>query len=453
MKASKTIDMCNGPLFSKLLLYALPLAATGVLQLLYNAADLVVVGKFTGDNALAAVGSTSSLVNLIVNLFMGLSVGVTAVVARHYGAGDETKIRESVHTAMTLSVISGIIVMIIGLILCEPLLILMDTPDEVLPLSVLYLRIYFLGMPAMMIYNFGAGILRAVGNTKHPLIFLAVSGMINVILNLVLVVGFGRGVDGVAIATVVSQVVSATLVVHFLTKNTGSIRLEPSRLGVHRIPCIDIMRIGIPAGIQSSVFSVSNVLIQSSINGFGPVAMAGSTAAGNIEGFVYIVMNAFSQAALTFTGQNLGAKKPERISKVLRQCSLLVFVSGAAMGLLCLLFQDTLLGIYTDDPQVIEMGAIRLQIIISTYFLCGIMEVISGVLRGMGYSTTPMITSLIGACGFRILWIYTIFRLTPTLAMLYISYPVSWVLTVAAHLICYAIVRPRLFRRLTKNTA
>lgn len=451
MTVSKGLDMCNGPIFSKLLLYSLPLAATGVLQLLYNAADLVVVGRFTGDNALAAVGATTALVNMITSLFLGLSVGVTAVVARHDGADDNEKMQKSIHTAMTLSIISGIIVMVIGLILCKPLLILMDTPSQILPLSVLYLRIYFLGMPATMVYNFGAGVLRAVGDTQRPLIFLSSSGLVNVLLNLLLVVGLKRGVDGVAVATVVSQILSAVMVVIFLLRHPGDVRLTPSKLRLHCSSCFDILRIGIPAGIQSALFSISNVLIQSSVNGFGPIVVAGNTAASNIDSFIGIIVNSFSQAALTFTGQNLGAKKPERISLILRQTSLLVVLFGLFLGGLCVLFKDTLLGFYTTDPEAIKAGTIHLQLLASPYFIAGLMEVISGVLRGMGYSASSMFISLFGVCGFRIFWIYVVFKASPTMFVLFSNYPVSWALTTAALYIFYFYARKRLHRQLSTS--
>lgn len=449
MNKAKHIDMCNGPLFTKILQYATPLMLTGILQLLYNAADVIVVGKFADDNALAAVTSTGSLVNLLVSVFVGITTGVVATVSRHYGAEDKEKLHSSVHTAMTVAILCGIVVTVLGLLLSEPLLVLMDSPPEVLPEAVQYLRCYFWGMPAFMIYNFGASILRAVGDARRPLLFLLISGAINVVLNLWFVISFQMRAVGVGAATAISQYVSAILVIICLLKEPGEIRLTPSKLRIDKQRLLEFLNVGLPAGLQSSIFSISNVLIQSTINGFGAIVIAGSGAAANIEGFIYMAMNSFYQAVLTFSGQNFGAKQPKRIMRSMWYCLLLVVIAGVLLSLLLLPFQEFFLGIYTDTPETIAAGKTRLQVIATTYFLCGMMEVMCGVMRGMGFSTVPMIISLLGACGLRILWIYTVFPLSPTLFTLFLSYPVTWAITFTAHFICFHLVKKRLFRPIT----
>ena len=441
------IDMCNGPLFGKILIFAVPLMPSGMLQLFFNAADIIVVGQFVGHTALAAVGSTGSLINLLVNVFVGLSVGTNVLVARYYGARDAKHLHETVHTSVLTSVLSGTALIVIGLILAEPLLTLMGTPDDVLDQAALYMRIYFVGMPASMLYNFGAAILRAVGDTKRPLYFLFISGIVNVILNLVLVLVFHLGVAGVAIATVTSQVISAVLVALCLIKTDAPYRLELKKLRIHKSKLLEIIKIGLPAGMQGAVFSISNVLIQSSINSFGSTVMAGSTAASNIENFVYTAMNALYQTALSFTGQNVGGGKYKRIGKIMRICVLDVTAIGILLGGGAYLCGSTLLSIYTSDPQVIQYGLERMMFVCLPYFLCGIMDTLVGSLRGMGYSIMPMIVSLTGACVLRIVWIMTIFQMNPTLSTLFLSYPVSWFVTALAHFICYLIVHHRFMKK------
>ena len=441
------IDMCNGPLFGKILIFAVPLMLSGMLQLFFNAADIIVVGQFVGHTALAAVGSTGSLINLLVNVFVGLSVGTNVLVARYYGARDAKHLHETVHTSVLTSVLSGTALIVIGLILAEPLLTLMGTPDDVLDQAALYMRIYFVGMPASMLYNFGAAILRAVGDTKRPLYFLFISGIVNVILNLVLVLVFHLGVAGVAIATVTSQVISAVLVALCLIKTDAPYRLELKKLRIHKSKLLEIIKIGLPAGMQGAVFSISNVLIQSSINSFGSTVMAGSTAASNIENFVYTAMNALYQTALSFTGQNVGCGKYKRIGKIMRICVLDVTAIGILLGGGAYLCGSTLLSIYTSDPQVIQYGLERMMFVCLPYFLCGIMDTLVGSLRGMGYSIMPMIVSLTGACVLRIVWIMTIFQMNPTLSTLFLSYPVSWFVTALAHFICYLIVHHRFMKK------
>ncbi len=447
MKKSYEIDMCNGPLLGKIFMFAIPLMLSSILQLLFNAADIIVVGRFTGSTALAAVGSTSSLINLLVNLFIGVSVGANVLVARFYGAKDEENIQQTIHTAVLTALVGGIVLIFLGVLIAKPMLTLMGTPDNVLDQAALYMRIYFCGMPAFMLYNFGAAILRAIGDTKRPLYFLILAGIVNVILNLFFVIVCHMGVAGVALATIISQTISAALIIRCLIKNDGICRLYLSKLRIHKSKLIFMLRIGVPAGLQGVIFNVSNVLIQSSINSFGSVIMAGNTAASNIEGFVYVSMNALHQTALSFTGQNMGAGKYKRIDKLLMECVVIVSIIGLLMGNGAYLMGNHLLGIYSSDAEVIQYGLIRLSIIASTYFLCGAMDVFAGAIRGMGYSILPMTVSLIGACAFRVVWIFTIFRWHHTLMSLYISYPISWALTALVHFMCYLIVRKREFSK------
>lgn len=439
MSRSYEIDMCSGPLVPKILQFSIPLMLSGILQLLFNAADIIVVGQFTGSAAMAAVGSTSSLNNLIINIFIGLSLGSSVLMARYYGAKDTEDIHQLVHTSIMLSLISGAGLIVIGTALARPLLELMGTPHDVIDQAVLYMRIIFLGMPALMTYNFGAGILRAIGDTKRPLAFLFVAGVVNVILNLFFVIVFGLGVAGVAIATIISQYISAVLVLRCLMKDDAPYRLEIRKLRMHRRMLMQIIRVGLPAGIQSAVFNISNVLIQSSINSFGSIAVAGNTAATNIEGFVTTSMNAIYQASTSFTSQNVGAGNKERIVPVLLSCLSIVAILGAALGWLAFLGGRFLLGIYSSDPEVIAYGMNRMSVLCTTYFLCGMMDTTCGSIRGLGYSIAPTIVSLAGACGLRVLWIYTIFRLDRSLYTLYISYPISWAITFSAHIICFIV--------------
>ena len=446
-KVHYEMDMTTGALLPKVLRFSLPLILTSVLQLLYNAADVVVVGQFAGAQALAAVGSTGALTNLLVNLFMGLSVGASVVIARSYGAQDYKAIQKGVHTSITVAAIAGVVVGIIGVFASKPLLKMMSSPDDVIDLAALYMRIFFMGMPFNMLYNFGASVLRAIGDTKRPLYFLSISGVVNVVLNLILVVVFHMSVAGVAIATVASQIISAVLVLLCLIRSEGAIHLDLKKLRIDPQQLKVIVQVGLPAGLQGSLFSISNVLIQSTVNSFGSIAMAGNAAAGNLEGFVYVAMNAIHQAALTFASQNLGAKKIDRVKRSMWVCLGTVGVIGLLLGLVFLLFQQPLLMLYNSDPEVLKYGMLRLAIILPTYFLCGMMDVMVGQLRGVGYSIMPMIVSLTGACLFRVAWIYFVFPFDPTLTNLYTSYPISWGLTFAVHLICYLIVAPRKLRK------
>ena len=434
------INMTEGPLLPKILAFSGPLILTGILQLLYNAADVIVVGNYAGHEALAAVSSTGSLINLLVNVFMGLSVGASVAVARHYGARDIRAMRKAEHTAMTLALFMGVGVGILGFLLVRPLLQLMDSPPDVIDGASLYVRIYFLGMPANMLYNFGAATMRAVGDTKRPMLYLMIAGLVNVLLNLLLVIVFHMDVAGVAIATVASQVVSMVLVLLCLFRTRGAIQLNLSECRIDRKSLRDIIRIGLPAGLQGSLFSISNVLIQSSVNSFGSLVVAGNGVACNIEGFVYTAMNAQHQADMTFASQNYGAGKPDRVKRTMWCCLGVVTAIGLSMGLLILLFGRPLLGLYNQEPEVIAKGMIRMGIIMPTYFLCGLMDVMVGQLRGVGYSIMPTIVSLTGACLLRIIWILTVFAQNHDLTVLYMSYPVSWFVTFVIHFLCYMLI-------------
>ena len=431
------IDMTTGALIPKIIQFSLPLMLTGILQLLYNAADVIVVGNFAGHTALAAVSSTGSLINLLVNIFMGLSVGASVVIAQAYGAGDILRMRRAEHTAMTLALIMGIGVGIMGFLLARPMLEWMDSPPDVIDGASLYVRIYFLGMPANMLYNFGAAVLRAVGDTRRPLYYLTVSGLVTVALNLLLVIAFQMDVAGVAIATVASQVVSMVLVLMCLLRTHGPVKLEIRECRIDRKSALSMVRVGLPAGLQGSLFSISNVLIQSSVNSFGSLVVAGNGVSSNIEGFVYTAMNAQHQACMTFASQNYGAGRMDRVKKTMWSCLGIVAAVGLGMGMLVYAFGGSLMGLYNSDPEVISYGLVRMGIILPTYFICGMMDVMVGQMRGIGFSIMPMVVSLAGACGLRIVWIMTIFAANHTLPVLYASYPVSWGVTFAIHLICY----------------
>ena len=443
-KTSKyEIDMCNGSILDKLVSFSIPLMLSGILQLLFNAVDIIVVGQFTGNEALAAVGSTTALINVFVNLFIGISLGASVLAARFYATGQEKEMTETVHTSITLALISGIAMGIIGVIAAKGALELMDTPDNVLNLSTLYMRIYFMGMPFFMLYNYGAAILRAVGDTKRPLLFLIISGATNVVLNLLLVIQFHLGVAGVAIATVISQCISCILVLRCLYPSDGSYQLRFTKLGFKTRYVKQIFQIGIPAGIQSTIINFSNVLLQSSVNSFGSVAMAGYTAANNILGFLYVSVNSITQACMSFTSQNYGVRKFKRMDKVLLECLGLTVIVALVLGGGSYLFGAELMHIYTKSTKVIECGVDIMLYTTVTYFLCGIMDLLPGALRGMGHSTVPMILSVIGTVGTRIVWIYVIFPCHRSLDFLFISYPVSWLLTIVMQVICFYFVRKK----------
>lgn len=454
MSKKYEMDLTSGPVARKVLIYAFPIMLSGILQLLFNAADVIVVGRFAGKESLAAVGSTSSLINLLINLFVGISVGCNVIVAKSYGSGKEKDIRESVHTSVALSFISGIILVFVGFFTARFWLLLMGTPEDVIGKSVLYMRIFFLGMPVIMSYNFGSAILRAVGDTKRPLYYLSAAGVLNVILNLFFVIGLKMDVAGVAMATVISQVLSAFLVLRCLTRLEGPLKLNLRELSIEKGKLKQILQIGLPAGMQGIVFSISNVLIQSSVNSFGSVVMAGNSAAMNIESFVYIAMNAFYQANLSFTSQNVGAGRYDRIRRILFVCEGYAILFGVLLGWLVVLNGKTFLGIYSSDPEVIKYGLIRLWYISGVYFFCGMMDTLVGSIRGLGYSVLPMIVSVTGVCGFRIVWILLVFSRIHTLPVLYLSYLVSWVITFLLHAACFGyIYRKRIRPRIMASAA
>ena len=449
------MDMCSGPILRKMLMFALPLMLSSILQLLFNAADIVVVGKFAGDNSLAAVGSNTALINLLTNLFIGLSIGANVVAARHYGAKAWDDLRRTVHTAMLLSMLSGALLLVLGVIGAEQMLIWMQTPEEVLPLATVYLRIYFLGMISTMVYNFGSALLRAVGDTKRPLYFLLCAGIINVILNLLFVIGFQMDVMGVAIATVISETVSALLVLRCLVKEKGGIHLELRAMRIDRKKMLQILGIGLPAGFQGVVFALSNVVIQSSVNIFGNIVVAGNSAAANLEGFVYMAMNAFYQTTLSFVSQNYGAGEQKRINRIVLLGEACVIVTGTLLGNMVVFFGNDLLQIYSNNPEVIAAGMVRLHYISMIYALCGIMDVMVGALRGIGYSIMPMIVSIVGVCVLRLIWLATVFQIPEfhKIETVYLSYPVTWILTSLVYIVFFVWIRIRSARKKSAPSA
>ena len=447
MKQNKyEIDMCNGTIMDKLISFSLPLMLSGILQLMFNAVDIIVVGRFSGSQALAAVGSTTALINVFTNLFIGISLGANVLAARFYAAGKDREMSDTVHTAVTLALVSGIVMAFVGLIFSRWALELMGTPDDVIGQSALYMKIYFLGMPFFMLYNYGAAILRAVGDTKRPLIFLVISGVVNAVLNLILVIMFHMDVAGVAIATVISQLISCILVLRCLRTSKTSYQLHFGKLRINTVYLKQIFQVGIPAGIQSTVINLSNALLQSSVNSFGSTAMAGYTAANNIFGFLYVAVNSVTQACMSFTSQNYGVHKFKRMDKVLVDCLIISVVTSFSLGGGAYFFGSEILKIYTADPEVIRCGLEILSYTTVPYFLCGIMDLFPGALRGMGHSGVPMILSVIGTVGTRIVWIFGIFPHHRSLAVLFISYPASWMLTIIMQVTCFYFVRRKVHR-------
>ena len=440
--------MCNGTIMDKLISFSLPLMLSGILQLMFNAVDIVVVGRFSGSQALAAVGSTTALINVFTNLFIGISLGANVLAARFFAAGKDREMSETVHTSITLALISGVIMAFVGLFFSRGALELMATPSDVIDQSALYMKIYFLGMPFFMLYNYGAAILRAVGDTKRPLIFLIISGSVNAVLNMILVIVFHLDVAGVAIATVISQMISCILVLRCLYRSEGSYQLRFSRLMINKTYLKQIFQVGIPAGIQSTVINFSNVLLQSSVNSFGSTAMAGYTAANNIFGFLYVAVNSVTQACMSFTSQNYGVKKTKRMDRVLIDCIILSILIATVMGGAFYVFGPQILSVYNKEPDVIKSGMEILSFTTLTYFLCGIMDLFPGAMRGMGRSGVPMILSIIGTVGTRIFWIYVVFPRNRALDVLFISYPVSWGLTIAMQVCCFILVRRKVHREI-----
>ena len=447
MKSNKyEIDMCNGSIMDKLVSFALPLMLSGILQLMFNAVDIIVVGRFSGSEALAAVGSTTALINVFTNLFIGISLGANVLAARFFAAGRREEMSETVHTSITLALISGIFMAFVGLVFSKGALELMGTPEDVIGLSTLYMRIYFMGMPFFMLYNYGAAILRAVGDTKRPLYFLIIAGVINAGLNMVLVIVFGLGVSGVGIATVFSQMVSCVLVLTCLCRTEGSYKLSFSKLSIKGYYLKQIFQVGIPAGIQSTVINFSNALLQSSVNSFGSTAMAGYTAANNILGFLYVSINSVTQACMSFTSQNFGVGKYKRMYRVLIDCMILSVGAALVLGCGAYFFGAEILQIYTEEADVIQCGVEILSITTVPYFLCGIMDLFPGALRGMGYSAVPMVLSIIGTVGMRVLWIFVFFPQHRSLYFLFISYPASWIATIVMQVVCYYFVRKHCYK-------
>ncbi len=447
MEKRYSLDMTSGPFLKKILIFSVPLMLTGLLQLAYNSADVIVVGRFVGSQALAAVGSTGSLVNLFLNVFLGLSMGSGVMVARHIGESDEKAVHECVHTAMLMSIICGIFIGTVGFFFSSKMLKLMDVPDDVIDLATLYLKIYFLGSPGLLAYNFGASIVRATGDTKRPLYILTFSGIVNVVLNLVLILVFKMGVSGVAIATIVSQYLSAILIIIYLAKMPNACRLIFKKLKIYKEEVKSIVRLGIPAGIQNSLFSVSNVIIQSTVNSFGSVAMAGIAAGSNFDSYVYTCTNAVAQTTMNFSSQNMGAKKYENISKVYRYCLIITLIVGLAMGWLGRIFGNQIVGLFSDEADVIAIGAERLKMIMPFYFFCSLMDVAACQIRGMGKSFEPMIISLLGSCGIRLFWVYFILPLNHELMFLYWAYPVSWAVTFFAQFALFFIVKKQMKKK------
>ena len=445
MKNNKyEIDMCNGTIMDKLISFALPLMISGMLQLMFNAVDIIVVGRFTGSQALAAVGSTTALICTFTNLFIGVSLGANVLAARFYSSGNTKEMSETVHTAILLALISGIAMSIIGILCARESLVLIATPDDIIGQAALYLRIYFLGMPFFMLYNYGAAILRAVGDTKRPLMYLIAAGTANAVLDLILVIIFKMGVAGVAIGTITSQFISCVLVIRCLCKTNAIYKLYISKLRIKKYYLIQILKVGLPAGIQSTVINFSNVLLQSSVNSFGEIAMAGYTAANNILGFLYVSVNSVTQACMSFTSQNYGVRKFKRMDKVLADCAILSIIVSVVIGGGSYLLGHQILGIYTKQEDVIQCGMEILSISTIPYFLCGLMDMIPGSMRGVGYSAVPMILSIIGTVGTRLVWIYGVFPEHRSLYVLFMSYPVSWGLTIVMQAICLVFVRRKI---------
>ncbi len=424
----RKLSIHQGSLLSQMLVFALPIMAMNMLQLLFNAADMIVVGRYSGSQALAAVGATGSLINLIVNLFMGLSVGTSVIVAQDFGAEKPDEISRSVHTSITVSAINGVLVMILGLVFYTPLLRLMGTPADIMHLSALYIKIYFLGLPASMVYNFGAAILRAIGDSRRPMYYLTTSGIVNVILNMFFVIKLNMSVAGVAWATVISQYLAMILIMACLLRSDGPIRFRFRLARIHWYKFEALVKIGLPAGLQGLLFSISNVLIQSAVNSFGSVVVAANAASGNVEGFVSTAINGYYNAAITFTGQSMGARKYDRIDDIARVCVVLILITWVVLGSSVLIFGRSLLGLYTSNPEVIEIGMVRMRMMIIAYVSAGIMNVFPGLTRAMGYSILPMLSTLVGACLMRIVWLVTVFAWYPTVVVLFLCYPVTWTL-------------------------
>ncbi len=443
MKRSHEIDFSEGRLLPKLFSFALPVMLSGILQLAFNAADLIVVGRFEGEVALAAVGSNGALVSLVVNVFMGLGSGVSVLAARYFGAKDDRRMGETVETAAIVGVLGGVLTALVGLLLSVPMLRVMSTPETVLPLATVYLRIYFLGIPFLAVYNFLSAVLRSVGDTRRPLLYMAAAGVVNVLLNLLLVLVFRLGVVGVAVATVASEFLSCLLTVRCLLRCNGAYRLPRGRLHFSRPVFLQMLHIGLPAGIQGSLFSISNVIIQSSINSFGAAVVAGNAAAASLEGFGYCCQDSVCQATVAAASQCMGARKYDRVRSVTVVCNILSVFASMVPYAVILLLRYPLLHAYTAEAEAVEAGVVRLFYLGALYFTAGFMGVMTGVLRGYGYSVLPTSITLVGVCGFRLVWIFTVFARFHDLRLLYSCYPISWTLTAIGLFIAYFALRKK----------
>lgn len=447
VREKKSMDMLSGSLWNKILMFALPLAASSMLQQLFNSADIAVVGQFAGSRALAAVGSNGPIINLLVNIFVGLSVGANVVISRFIGQGREKQVKEGVHTAICTAIVSGIFLLVLGVLVTKPMLVLMSAPDDIIDLAALYLKIYFLGMPFIMIYNFGSAILRSRGDTKRPFICLVISGVVNVLLNLFFVIVCRLSVAGVGIATLASNIISASLILYFLTHEKGLLRLNLKKLRINTKILKEIAKIGIPAGVQGMVFSLSNICIQSAVNSLGSDVVAGCAAAVNLECFVYFLINAFSQANVTFISQNYGARNEKRCTRTMALCLGMGLISAALMSGMFILFGRTLLHIYTNEPAVIDIAYSRLRFVVTFQIINAVIDITSGSMRGLGYSAVPALISVAGVCGLRLVWVYTVFAAHHDFITLMAAYPVSWIVTAAAILVSYFILRKRAFSK------
>ena len=446
-RKSRDIDMINGSIADKILLFSLPLMASSLLQLLFNAADIMVVGRYAGKEALAAVGSNTPLINLLISLFVGLSIGTNVTIARDLGAGREEAVGRTVHTSIFMAMVGGVILAIFGFVMAEQMLVWMGSPDDVLHLGTQYLKIYFLGMPGVMVYNFGAAILRAKGDTRRPFYFLLLAGIVNVVLNLYFVIALSLSVVGVALATIIAQYISAALVLRCLMREEGMMRVDLKKLKLDTYVAGRILSIGLPAGVQGIIFSISNVLMQSTVNSFDSVVMSGSAASSNIEGFIFTAMNTFHQTALTFTGQNYGAGKRDRVDRVFIWCGIFVITTGLLLGNLAYIFGESLIGLYAPgEDAVIQEGIVRLGTICRFYFLAGIMDVTVGLMRGLGHSITPMLVSLVCVCGLRIVWLWVVFPINPVPMSVYVSYPVTWTIGLTAQVVMFYFVRKKAYK-------
>ena len=446
-KQTQQIDMLSGPMLKKIIVFSLPLIASGILQQSFNAIDVAVVGRFSSSRALAAVGTTGVIINILINLFIGISIGANVVIANYIGRHNEKGIRKSVATAMAVAVASGVALTFVGLVFSRPILELMDTPEEIINLSAEYLEIFFLGMPFMMVYNFGSAVMRSMGDTKRPFYALVIGGIVNTVLNLVLVIGFGMSVEGVAIATVAANAVNAAFIIHWMQREADPYTLRWRQVRFHSGELKKMLQIGVPAGLQGMVFSTANIFIQAAINGYGPDAIAGSAAALNYEVYCYFIVSAFVQAAVAFISQNYGAGEYERCQRAYRICMILSVLSCGIANLAIYFGHTFFLGLFSTEPEVMHYGFVRLQCVLLLQWIASSYEVSGGALRGLGYSMTPTVLTVLGTCVVRLVWVYTVNVEVHQYDVLLWIYPISWVITGAAVYIAYRRISSRLFTR------